>query len=49
MKHYTEKEIDEILSGCDGSCLDHPNNPHYCNDKCEVRELWKKRREQIKA
>lgn len=35
----SDKEIKEILSGCDGSCLAHMGDPHYCKDTCEVREL----------
>lgn len=37
-------EIREMLSGCDGSCLDHQDDPNYCKDVCEIKELWKKER-----
>lgn len=40
----TRQREAELLAGCDGSCLDHPNEPNYCKAKCEVRKLWKAER-----
>ena len=39
-----EQTRTELLGGCDGSCLDHPNEPNYCKPKCEVRKLWEAER-----
>lgn len=35
------EEYEEISHGCDLSCFNHPDEPSYCKDKCEVRERVK--------